>query len=86
MVEYSFQYLFSFCIFYFRVCWTKLLEDSVTEPVADQLFSAGSQYGLRMKLHSPHIEGPVAKGHDVAFVAGGGHFQTVGQVFPVNYP
>ena len=39
-----------------------------------------------MKLHSPHIEGPVAKGHDVAFVAGGGHFQTVGQVFPVDYP
>ena len=52
----------------------------------EHFLAIGGQYAFGMELDSSDVEFAMAEGHDLSFIAYGGHFETVGQAFARYYP
>ena len=52
----------------------------------EHFLAIGGQYAFGMELDASDVEFAMAEGHDLSFIAYGGHFETVGQAFARYYP
>ena len=62
------------------------LKELEEEPVLQHLLAVGGEHALRMELDASNVERLVLQCHNLAFVALGGDFKTVGETVFGDYP